>query len=198
MAKDTEKPPGGSPRSLLADLPPTNPAVIKAFKNSRLANQHYAAIGRVAASWARFEVTIDLWLTEFAGIPLEVGICFTGQMVGPRARVDAFIALVRHMGADAKLVKQLNKLAPEIEAAGRQRNRAVHDVWELSDATTPLRVERTAFKTLRALSVHVPTEELQQFELQVIELDTRFAVLAVQIWDQLHASRDTTPPDTAP
>jgi hypothetical protein len=202
MAKDDEKPStvsaGGSVRSLSGDLPPTDPIVLKAFNNGRLANQHYAAIGRVAAQWARFEVTMDLWLTAFAGVPPEVGICFTGQMLGPRARVDAFIALVRHLGAPDRFNQPLEDLARAIQGLGEQRNRAVHDVWDLNDAAEPHRVERTARRKVRALAVHVPTKDLHKLEWQISRIDVEFAVLASQIWQQFHALPDKPPSDMAP
>lgn len=195
-APATQKEPtllGQESPTLLADMAPADPEIVEAMKNNWLSNIHYAMIGRVAAAWARFEVTVDLWLIDFADLSTEVGICFTGQFVGPRARMDAFIAMVRHLGADKEWTKQLAKLANEAEAMARQRNRAVHDVWELSDAATPLRVERTAFKTVRALAVHVPTADLQKLELQIIDLDHRFHQMAAQVFSQCHASPGTSP-----
>jgi hypothetical protein len=188
----------GQMTTVLSSLPPTDPATLKAFRNGRLAHQHYAAIGRVAAMWARFEVTIDLWLIEFAGVPPEVGICFTGQLLGPRARVDAFMALARHLGAADRFNKPLEKLATAVQGLGEQRNRAVHDVWELQDAAEPLRLERTAKRKLRALAVHVPTKELHKLEWQISRLDMEFAVLAAQIWHQLHASPGKPQSDPVP
>jgi hypothetical protein len=201
--KDRESDPAapielGQTTTILGDLPPTDPATLKAFRNGRLANQHYAAIGRVAAMWARFEVTIDLWLIEFAGVPPEVGICFTGQLFGPRARMDAFMALVGHLGAPDRFNKPLAKLARDVQGLGELRNRAVHDVWELQDAAEPLRLERTAKRKVRALAVHVPTKELHKLEWQISRLDVEFAVLASRIWHQLHASPGKPRPEPAP
>jgi hypothetical protein len=45
--------------TILGSLPQTDPAVIREMENARLGQNHYAAIGRVAAAWARFEFAID-------------------------------------------------------------------------------------------------------------------------------------------
>jgi hypothetical protein len=168
------------------------------MESARLGQIHYAAIGRVAAAWSRFEVSVDLWLTDFAGVPDEIGICFTGQLLGSRPRMEAFFAMARHFGADKSWNVPFENLAKDVQGLSEQRNRAVHDVWELSDAATPLRVERTAKRKVRKLAIHVPTKELLGLEANIIQLDRRFNVMATQLYHQLRASPYTAPPDTAP
>jgi hypothetical protein len=180
-------------RTLLSSLPPTDPEVLREIENNRLSNAHYAMIGRVAAAWARFEVSIDLWLWDFAEVPHKVGTCFTAQLIGPRPRMEAFIALVRHFGADKSWNKSLEAIANDVTALAELRNRAVHDVWELSDASSPLRLERTAKRKVRTLAIHVPTKELVDLETNIIQLDQRFNAMAGQLYHQPRSLPDTLP-----
>ena len=89
MAKATEKL-TATTDDLLGSIPPTDPAILRAFENNRLANRHYAAIGQVAALWAYFEAVVATWMITFANVDPDVGVCFTAQMLGSRGRVDGF------------------------------------------------------------------------------------------------------------
>ncbi len=155
-------------------------------------------IGRVAAAWARFEVSIDLWLCDFAEVSYKVGTCFTAQLIGPRPRMEAFIAIVRYFGADDSWNKSLEGIAKDVQALAEQRNRAVHDVWELSDASSPLRLEKTARRKVKMLAIHVPTKELIDLETNIIRLDERFHLMAGRLYHQLRSSPDKSPSDTGP
>jgi hypothetical protein len=105
----------------------------------RVSNKHYAAIGRVVAKWAFFESNIDLWIWTLMNLPAHVSVCLTGQMVGSWQRLDAFIALVRAFGANAKWNAKLERLAKDAKGWAEQRNRAVHDVWDLTEPNWPSR-----------------------------------------------------------
>ena len=183
----TSAPPYWQTAGVLGNLAPTNPAVLQVMAEARLGNIHYAAIGRVAAAWAHFEALVDMWLHEFAGVDTEVGVCFTGQMIGARPRIDGFIALARHRGAARKWNKKLGELAKYAQALGEQRNRAVHDVWELSDPMTPHRLEATARQTVRVLPVHVPTQDLLDLGSHIAQLEQRFDKTAYTIFNELRA-----------
>jgi hypothetical protein len=176
----------------LEQLPPTDPEIIHKFDAQRTANIHYSAIGRVAAAFARFESTVDYWLWEFSGVGSSVGVCFTGQMIGPRPRVDAFIALVKFFGAKRKWNTKFDELSKDATALGEQRNRAVHDVWDMTIPDKPQRIEATAKKSVRYLMVHVPTEELLTLEVHIIDLNSRFDDVAMQLADELLPSAETT------
>jgi hypothetical protein len=180
--------------TILGSLPITDPAVVREIENTRLGQIHYAAIGRVAAAWARFEFAIDGWIENFADLPTEIGVCFTGQMIGPRARMDCLIALVRHLGAKKKQIGQLEAFMKDrVIGLVEQRNRAIHDVWQLDNAERPHRIEMTARRQLRTLRIHVPTQELLNLEVHILDLEAKFHGMAVEIWDGLHPSLDTTP-----
>jgi len=183
--------------TLLAPLPPTDPAVLREITEAQLGRIHYAAIGRVAAAWASFEAYMDEVLWGFAGLDGEVGTCFTGQMTGARPRLDAFISLMRHLGAARKWNKPFEALSQDVSSLGEQRNRAVHDVWELSNPATPQRAEATARRKVRVLKVHVPTTELLELEKHIVNLAERFNKMAGAIWGELNPSPEISPSDTA-
>src|SRR5215207_91035 len=104
--------------------PQPDPKIVAVVTDRNVGDTHYAAIGRVAAGWAYFEAVIDTWLHQFAGLRPEVGVCFTGQMIGPGPRINAFIALVLHLGAHDRWVKPLNQFAERARLLGDKRNRA--------------------------------------------------------------------------
>jgi hypothetical protein len=160
---------------------------LQKMEDARVSNEHYAAIGRVAATWAYFEAVVDSWISAFILRPPAVTACVTSQMVGPRSRLDAFIALARLLGARKKWNRALEEFANDAIGLGERRNRAVHDVWDLSQPTTPRRLEATAKKTLRLLKVHVPTSELIELAAQIGELANRFDDLASGIFSEIHS-----------
>jgi hypothetical protein len=165
---------------------------LKAMANMRLGNLHFAVIGRIAALWAHFESVIDSRLFAFANLKPETGVCFTGQMIGIRPRVDAFIALVRQLGADKRWNPALEKFASDARGLAEQRNRAVHDVWQMDDPAQPQRLEATARRKVRLEKIHVPTEELIALADSIDNLITRFVdEIAGGIFDELRASPDT-------
>jgi hypothetical protein len=176
--------------SLLESLPPTDPAVLKTIEDARRGNIHFAAIGRVAALWAHFEALIDAWLMTFSGLEEEISVCFTGQMLGSRPRVDAFIALVRQLGADRKWVGVLEAFAKDVQGLQEQRNRAIHDVWQMTDTERPQRREASARRVVRILSIHVPTRELIALAGNIDKLRERFDAIAQEILSGLSASPD--------
>ena len=204
MAKKDEEPaeppivPHWEIPSLLSSIPPTDPAVLKAFEDGRLSHKHYSAIGQVAARWAYFEGVMDTWLMIFAGIETEIGVCFTAQMLGSRPRIDGFIALVRYLGANKKWNERLEEFAKDAQGLGEQRNRAVHDVWDMSESSSPRRLEATARRLVRVLKVHVPTNELLRLAENIEALRKRFDDLASAIFTEIHTSPGTTPPSTPP
>lgn len=180
MAKDDKLRP-----SLLSEARAA-PGAVKGMQDAQLQHRHYSAIGQVAAAWAYFEAIIDTWLIHFAEVKFEIGVCFTAQMVGPRPRMDSFIALTRHLGANKKWNKILEDFAKDVQKLAEQRNRAVHDVWELSEPATPHRLEATARRSLRIMPVHVPTEELMNLTRNIYDLHQRFEDIASEIFTDLH------------
>ena len=58
---------------------------------------HYAMIGMIAAEWAYFESLIDRYTQRLAGIDDHVGTCLTSQIAGHARKLDAYIALAKHL-----------------------------------------------------------------------------------------------------
>jgi hypothetical protein len=183
MAEEPKKPivPHTDTPTSFESLPATDPAVLREMESARLGQIHYAAIGRVAAAWSRFEFHLDGWNMTLADLPDGIGACFTAQVLGSRGRVDCFIALVRHLGASGKWNTQLEEFATEVVKLGEQRNRAVHDIWQLDNPSEPHRLEVSAKRSVRIAILHVPTRWLLDLEAKIIAIDARFHGLAAQI-----------------
>jgi hypothetical protein len=183
---------------LLAAAPAMDLATAAAFENERLREAHYSAIGQVAAAWSYFEGVLDFWLLVYAGLEVEIGACFTGQMLGSRPRVEGFIALARYLGAAKRWNEPLEMFAKDVQALSEQRNRAVHDVWDMHLPSSPLRFEISAKRVVRVLQIHVPTQELLHLVRNINVLGRRFEDLASPIWGEIRALLGTDPPSTAP
>jgi hypothetical protein len=186
--------------SLLEGVPPLDAAamaaVVQQMRNARVSERHYSAIGRVAASWARFEGTIDLWLWALMNVPDYIGVCLTGQMIGHGPRLDAFIALARVSGSRKKWNKKLEDFAGRAKSFADRRNRAVHDVWILKKPTNPIRREATAKRTVRLLEIQVPTQELLDRVMAIDDFESEFGQLANSIFIELaSASPGKWPPE---
>lgn len=166
--------------------------------NSRLSHDHYAAIGGVAAFWAKFERAIDSWLIAFAEVDHPIGVCLTSQIMGSRAKLDALIALLKHLGAGKKWYAQLDALASDTVALSEKRNRAVHDVWDLRKPSEPIRKEQSAKRALRHLRVHVPTQKLRDLVHKIAALERRLDHLCIDIMVELPPSPGKRPKDRAP
>jgi hypothetical protein len=123
--------------------------------------RHRAWIGQIAGLWAAFEHSIDSFAITLAGIPADVGYCFTSQVIGPARKLDAYIALAKLSGAE-KFTKELNKFAEHATALAERRNRAIHDSWFIFDGHAPFRMEITARRVLRNRIIPVSESEMEK------------------------------------
>jgi len=147
-------------------------------QSSVLTEAHYAAIGRVAAEWASFEVTVDTASLNMADMDAKTAACFTAQIQGSARKLDAYIALARLRGA-TKTIEELNKFAKDTQGLQEQRNRIVHDPWV--GFTKPHRLEATARKLLRLMFIPVPTDEVLQLAPRIVEHENRFNELNARV-----------------
>jgi len=189
MTDEPFKPSG----TLLGSIPATDPAELTVMREGRIEMLHYAAIGRVAASWSYLEALIDSSSINLAGVDAPIGVCFTAQISGSGRKLDAFIALSRFKGISKGLAKDLEAFAKDSRGLGEQRNRAIHDTWFFPHPDTPTRVEATAVKTLRLLNIPVKTEELLQLNENIHALQDRFATLLACVHVELHPLPGTSP-----
>lgn len=177
--------------------PELDAALDRLEKNeSNLRQIHFAAIGLVACQWAVFEASIDRWLLDFSGLPPEIGICFTGQMLGYRPRLDALIALVKHLGAPPKLLKGLVKLADDkARSLAERRNRVVHDVWDLTAPTEASRLEMSARRSVRLEEVTHTGDRVAELSVEISELESALSMLCGEIQAALLASPQIPKPE---
>lgn len=177
----------------------TDPAVIKAQADAVINDRHYCAIGQVAATWAYFEAVIDAWIARLMGVGIAASVCVTAQMIGPRSRLDAFIALVRLRGAKSKWNDDLEKLAKVATGLSERRNRVIHDMWDLSNPEEPKRKEATARRTLRLLDVHEPTYKLFGLVSEIYAFAAKLDDIALEIFNEIvFSSREKPQKDTLP
>ncbi|MEL3892803.1 hypothetical protein V6B08_21180 [Ferrovibrio sp. MS7] len=169
---------GEFPPTLLSQIAPTDPAILKSMADGLDRAAHYAAIGRVAANWNEFEAAIDVTSAFIADLDEEIAACFTAQMIGVGPKSNALLSLMKQTSFDSKACKELEKFFKErVIGLSEQRNRAVHDVWHLENAQQPTRFEVTAKKTLRYLRVDMPTKDLITLANNIQKLKDDFVAL---------------------
>lgn len=151
----------------------------------KIANPHYAAVGKVAASWAGFEHHLQQSIWVAAGIDFSIGACLTTQIGNSGRLIDALIAVLRLRGATEDNIKPLLSFAGDVGNKQRKRNRIVHDPWffriDQDEPRKTFRYELSASKTFVDELKHQPTDELQQFILSIKELSTTLDFLLTQI-----------------
>ena len=128
---------------------------------------HYAAIGRVAESWASVELHIDWISWHLAAVSEEVGACLTSQVAGPARKLDAMIALARVRKAPDSLIKKMNDFAKRALEISERRNRVVHDPWIFTSDKKPSRYTVTARRKLIKQFIAVPTTDLISLSLTI-------------------------------
>jgi hypothetical protein len=110
--------------------------------------RHLAAVGRVAASWAKFEFAMNDLIWQLANVGINEGACITAQIMSPSNRLRSLTSLARLRGANDSLISDLNKFGEKADGFARQRNRIVHDPWLVEDTGKVSRMEITADKKL--------------------------------------------------
>jgi hypothetical protein len=175
------------------ESPPLGEVFAEAFKDAddRITDLHYSAIGRVAASWAYFEAVIDTMTAHLMDVTVEIGTCVLSQAPGLR-RLDAFIALAKYRNAKVKDIGKLDEIAKRAAVLGQRRNRALHDVWDLSNPEEPLRREATARRKLRFMSIPVSTQELLDVVKDIYDMSWQFLDIAGAIFNQIHSMPEAT------
>ena len=146
--------------------------------------EHFAAIGMVASQWAFFEFCIDLNTLQLAMIPEEFGLCITAQVAGSARKLDAYIALARQLGCTTKN-SDLEKFSKDTVALGERRNRAIHDPWVVEQDQEPTRIEATARKKLRYMTISSPTSKIVQLAFEIMEHVSKFQELHAAIIEEL-------------
>jgi hypothetical protein len=121
-------------------MPPTVIEIV-----GEVAEEHYAAIGKVASNWAVLERLIDSAIWGLLGANDEDGACLTAQLASIGRRLDAFNSLIRLRKGSDELMSQINAFPRKANEAARKRNRIVHDPWVAERHTlVPHRFQITA------------------------------------------------------
>lgn len=132
-----------------------------------------------------FRIWIDAKTLELAKIKFETGLCITTQIAGPARKLDAYIAVARHLGVK-KVISDLESFAKDTTSLSERRNRIVHDPWIVEKNHIPSRLEATARKTLRFLLVPVDTAEICKLCSSIKDHTERFAIIHRAIFSELN------------
>lgn len=95
---------------------------------------YHMMVGRIASSYAAFELILDNTIWHLANIQPGLGVCITSQIGNVHAKVRAVSALLNVFEGTDPLIKQLNKLSDDARGAIDERARVVHDAWTVTDA----------------------------------------------------------------
>jgi hypothetical protein len=157
------------------------PSGFSANYDSRL-DPFFQAIGRLAVAWSTFESNINDAIWELANVEKEAGTCLTSQLIGPGPRFRCLVALLRLRETPSDIIKRINVLSADADAAGRQRNRYLHDpvAWRRSDGTIH-RLEMTADKQVKHEFIPVEVKEIDELRRKIDHLGTRFNFLYAHV-----------------
>jgi hypothetical protein len=112
-----------------------------------ISDDHYSAIGKVAASWAALEAMVSSAIWQIGEIQDEIGACVTSQIFPFDGKIKALISILEVRGGLNKTICQLNKFHKDTRGIGTFRNRTIHDPWVHDlNTNTPHRLQITADK----------------------------------------------------
>jgi hypothetical protein len=95
---------------------------------------YHTMVGRIASSYAAFELVLDNTIWHLANIQPGLGVCITSQIGNVHAKMRAISALLNVFEGTDTLIGDLNKLSSDARGSIDERARAVHDAWTVSDA----------------------------------------------------------------
>jgi hypothetical protein len=129
-------------------------------------NAHYAAIGRIAASWATLDHEIQFRIWRIANLDTVVGPCITSQIGITSRLMDCLIAIRQIRGGTPEEHIKLKTLAGKIGYKQRRRNRFVHDPWFLfrdeKGEIVSWRMELSASKTIVAGPIEETKDNIEK------------------------------------
>lgn len=95
----------------------------------------FALIGRVMGEWGQFEHILDLIIWDLARHDQVALSCITSQLMGPRPRFLAILALLKHRAAPKSLSDEATELSNRSNGPNDERNRFAHDAWFMEEGT---------------------------------------------------------------
>jgi chromosome condensin MukBEF ATPase and DNA-binding subunit MukB len=141
------------------------------------------AIGIVAASSAHLEHAINERIWEFTNVTRHAGACITAQMIGYGPRVRCLAALMKLRRTPDAKIREFNSLAAEIESAGRQRNRYLHDQMFLNPERIMFRIEISADRVLKFDAIKLAASEINTLSKKIRKLERQFEKLMTETID---------------
>jgi hypothetical protein len=122
----------------------------------------------------------SIW--ELANVSRSAGACLTGQFFAPSQQIQCLMTLLKLRHVPKSLIDEFNSLAGEIEAAGRKRNRLLHDVLALREAeTTIARSETELGAVSKCEIVSSELKDLEELAATTISLTNRLDDLHLRI-----------------
>jgi hypothetical protein len=88
---------------------------------------YWLAIGKLSATWALFEFTLNDIIWELANLSPKAGTCLTAQLIGPGPRFRCLVALLHLRASSKQVINDANEISGDADKLSRQRNRYVHD-----------------------------------------------------------------------
>ena len=183
--------------TLLSQIPPADPEITKRIEAARVQGKHYAAIGKIASSWAHFEFEIDLASMVLAEVnTVGIGICFTAQIIGASRKFNTYTSVATLLGVSPRLIKRLNSFSEKINGLNELRNRSVHDIWFFNHPKPPTRFEATVKKTLKLNHIETPTDTLLHIVQNIEKLQVEFKALSDRVLAEKQALSEAAQPST--
>lgn len=94
---------------------------------------HYIWIGRVASSYAAFELHLDQMIWFLADTPPRIAACLTTQIGNLYAKIRSINALLSIIEGGDVFVAEVNKISERARTLSDKRARIVHDAWGISE-----------------------------------------------------------------
>lgn len=166
------------------------PDTVEKFSGNydRRFDPYFHWLGRLTSTWSSFEFNLNDAIWELANLERKAGTCLTSQMIGPGPRFRCLVALLNLRQTPTEIVRRINALSADADAASRQRNRYIHDPMVLDDTTgTISRMETTADRAVKHEVIPITLEEIKKLYSKIDHLNTRFNFLYAHV-------RAKTPP----
>ncbi|MBI3419698.1 MAG: hypothetical protein HY053_06165 [Proteobacteria bacterium] len=156
---------------------------------NRIPEKHCAQLGRMSSAWAFFEYCVNVIIWRMAEISYKRGACLTAQFPNMERRFDALAALVAQECEDKTFVKKIHDFAEETihdfaeetHKLSLERNRLVHDLWELNPESGPEKKLIFGYKEINGAKI-------EHLLISIYEHIGAFELLAKDCYDAMRVS----------
>lgn len=156
---------------------------------SPLSDEHYNAIGRVAAAWTRLETVIELGIWSCSEIPIRQARVFTADMrIKPRIST-LLIFGHRKFENDVSAKQRFDDLIKQVRKLEDQRNRIIHAEWQYSDAPNAAAAIRA-----RPRKDHIEITATDMTPTDIRGIATQILKTSFELENLLREQNDVWPP----